>query len=51
MALGGGGAFRTLSPTGHTRTHADLLRTFLGAEIRVREEEGGAWVVEVPGTG
>jgi RNA 3'-terminal phosphate cyclase (ATP) len=48
MALGGGGAFSTLKPSGHTRTHAELLRTFLGCDIRVREEGNGAWRVEVP---
>jgi RNA 3'-terminal phosphate cyclase (ATP) len=48
MALGGGGVFRTLPPTGHTRTHADLLRAFLRTEIELREVGGGAWEVEVP---
>ena len=48
MALGGGGVFRTLEPSGHTRTHAALLRTFLGAEVRLAEVGAGVWEIEVP---
>jgi RNA 3'-terminal phosphate cyclase (ATP) len=48
MALGGGGRFRTTKPTGHTRTHAELLRTFLGSEIRSTEVGPDAWELEVP---
>ncbi len=48
MALGGGGAFRTTKPSGHTRTHVDLLRSFLGSEIQVREAGERTWLVEVP---
>jgi RNA 3'-terminal phosphate cyclase (ATP) len=48
MALGGGGAFRTTKPSGHTQTHVELLRTFLGSDIQVREEGGGVWAIEVP---
>ena len=29
MALGGGGMFRTLKPTAHTMTNADVIRRFL----------------------
>lgn len=32
MALGGGGSFTTLEPTEHSRTHAEVIRTFLGRE-------------------
>ncbi|WP_308197904.1 RNA 3'-terminal phosphate cyclase [Anaeromyxobacter oryzisoli] len=48
MALGQGGVFRTLEPTGHTRTHAELLRTFLGTDIQVRAAGERAWEIEVP---
>jgi RNA 3'-terminal phosphate cyclase (ATP) len=48
MALGGGGTFRTVKPSGHTRTHVDLLRSFLGSDIQVRDVDERAWVIEVP---
>jgi RNA 3'-terminal phosphate cyclase (ATP) len=48
MALGGGGVFRTVKPSGHTRTHVELLRSFLGSDIQVREAGERAWLVEVP---
>lgn len=48
MALGGGGRFRTTKPTGHTRTHVELLRTFLGQEIKASEVGEDAWEIEVP---
>lgn len=48
MALGNGGVFRTMKPSGHTRTHVELLRAFLGAEIQVREAGERAWEVDVP---
>jgi RNA 3'-terminal phosphate cyclase (ATP) len=48
MALGGGGAFRTVKPSGHTRTHVELLRSFLGSDIQVRDAGERAWVIEVP---
>lgn len=51
MALGEGGVFRTQKPTGHTRTHVELLRTFLGSEIQVREAGERAWEIEVPPRG
>ncbi len=51
MALGQGGTFRTLKPTGHTLTHLELLRTFLGTEIAVREVSAGVFEVEVPRRG
>lgn len=50
MALGSGGSFRTLPPTSHTRTHAQLLRDFLGVEIDLREVSRRVWEVTVPGT-
>jgi RNA 3'-terminal phosphate cyclase (ATP) len=51
MALGGGGSFRTLSPTEHTRTQAELCRAFLRSAIRIEERGGGVWEVAVPARG
>lgn len=48
MALGGGGTFRTVAPTSHTRTHAELLRTFLGAEIAIVPDGERSFRVTVP---
>ncbi|HSB21375.1 MAG TPA: RNA 3'-terminal phosphate cyclase [Anaeromyxobacteraceae bacterium] len=48
MALGAGGVFRTLEPSGHTRTHAELLEAFLGTAIEVRHAGEEAWDVRVP---
>ncbi len=49
MALGAGGAFRTVAPSEHLRTHVALLERFLERAILVREETGGAWRVDVGG--
>jgi len=38
MALAGGGAFRTVEPTLHTRTQARLIQRFLPVEIAIRRE-------------
>jgi RNA 3'-terminal phosphate cyclase (ATP) len=48
MALGNGGVFRTVKPSRHTRTHVDLLRSFLGADIQVKEAGERAWEIAVP---
>lgn len=48
MALGGGGRFRTTTPSGHARTHAELLRTFLGAQVRIEQTGERSWDVAVP---
>ncbi len=48
MALGNGGVFRTVKPSGHTWTHVELLRSFLGADIQVKEAGERAWEIEVP---
>jgi RNA 3'-terminal phosphate cyclase (ATP) len=48
MALGQGGVFRTVNPSGHTRTHVELLRSFLGADSQVRAAGERAWEIEVP---
>lgn len=38
MALGGGGAFRTLSLTQHSKTNAEIIRVFTGMRTTVTEE-------------
>jgi RNA 3'-terminal phosphate cyclase (ATP) len=47
MALGGGGTFRTVTPSLHLRTQIETVRRFLGREIRLGEEDRGRWRVEV----
>ncbi|HSN97391.1 MAG TPA: RNA 3'-terminal phosphate cyclase [Candidatus Nanopelagicales bacterium] len=47
MALAGGGSFRTVAPSSHTRTHAALIEQILGIRVRLEEAEGGAWHAEV----
>lgn len=47
LALAGGGSFRTLPPTMHTRTQAELIARFLDVDIDLRPEAGAAWAVEV----
>lgn len=41
LALAGQGSFRTLAPTSHTRTQAEVIRWFLDVEIGMREGAGG----------
>jgi RNA 3'-terminal phosphate cyclase (ATP) len=38
MALAGGGTFRTLTPTSHTLTNADVIRRFIDVPIVVEHE-------------
>lgn len=47
MALAAGGAFRTLTPTEHTRTQVEVLRLFGFGEVRLVEESATCWRVEV----
>jgi RNA 3'-terminal phosphate cyclase (ATP) len=47
LALAGGGSFRTLAPSRHTATNADVVKTFLDVDVRMARDEGGAWIVEV----
>jgi RNA 3'-terminal phosphate cyclase (ATP) len=47
MALGRGGAFRTLEPTQHTKTNAEIVRMFTGAAIAFAEEGRDVVRVEV----
>jgi RNA 3'-terminal phosphate cyclase (ATP) len=46
MALAGGGSFRTVAPSSHTRTQIELLEQMLGARTTVTERDG-AFDVEV----
>lgn len=46
MALGAGGRFRTLEPSGHTRTNIETIRQFLDVRITC-EQSGDAWTISV----
>jgi RNA 3'-terminal phosphate cyclase (ATP) len=39
--------FRTSSPTQHTRTHADIIRTFLNVEVGFEEQGDGTVIVDI----
>lgn len=48
MAMAGGGRFRTVEPTAHTRTQIDVLQAFLPElEVRAEPDAGGAWLVSL----
>ncbi len=48
LAMAGGGVFRTLPPSLHTRTNAEVVERFLPVRITLREDTGAAnWIVEV----
>ena len=47
MALAGGGTFRSLKPTAHTVTNADVIRRFLDVTIAVELESEGIYRVRV----
>jgi RNA 3'-terminal phosphate cyclase (ATP) len=47
MALGSGGTFRTLKPTPHTETNADVVRRFVPASIDIEHEAAGAYRITV----
>jgi len=38
LAVAGGGAFRTLAPTAHTHTNAEVIGRFLPVRIRIEQE-------------
>ena len=42
MALAGGGTFRTVAPTAHTKTNADVIQRFLDTSIRIDGDRAGA---------
>ncbi len=39
--------FKTANPTQHTRTHADIIRTFLDVEVGLEEQGDGTVIVQV----
>ncbi|MFK7742055.1 MAG: RNA 3'-terminal phosphate cyclase [Planctomycetota bacterium] len=48
MALAGAGAFRTVEPSLHTRTNAEIIERFLPVSFSFVEDEAAkSWVVEV----
>ena len=46
LALAGRGCFRTVAPTQHTRTHCEVIRTFLNVNAEVAKDDG-VWMVRV----
>jgi RNA 3'-terminal phosphate cyclase (ATP) len=47
LALAGGGSFRTVEPTLHTRTNAEIVQRWLPIDIALADEGGGAWRIDV----
>ena len=47
LAVAGGGAFTTLSPSSHLTTQVEVIRRFLGSRLRLTAQEHGAWLVDV----
>ncbi len=47
MALAGGGRFRTVEPSLHTRTNATMVERFLPVSIDFDDEGDDAWMVRV----
>jgi RNA 3'-terminal phosphate cyclase (ATP) len=47
MALAGGGRFRTLTPTGHTLTNAEVIRRFLPVEVTIQRHTPKVWEVRI----
>jgi RNA 3'-terminal phosphate cyclase (ATP) len=47
MALSGGGAFRTLSPSAHTRTNAAVIRRFLDVPIAIEAEHDDTYRISI----
>ncbi|MHC5057934.1 MAG: RNA 3'-terminal phosphate cyclase [Planctomycetota bacterium] len=47
FAMAGGGAYRTVAPSEHTRTNAEVIGKFLDVNVAIEEEGKGAWRVEV----
>ena len=47
MALAGGGEFRTVNPTLHTRTNAEVVERFLPVRISFEKLERNDWLVRV----
>jgi RNA 3'-terminal phosphate cyclase (ATP) len=51
MALAGGGSFRTVAPSRHTSTNAEIIGKFLDVAVKIEKEAPSAWKVEVGGRG
>jgi RNA 3'-terminal phosphate cyclase (ATP) len=47
LALAGGGSFRTVAPSSHTRTNIDVIRHFLDVEVRADQEDEVVWRIAV----
>ena len=47
LALARGGTFTTTEPTGHTRTNADVIRSFLSPAIDLEPAGPGRWRITV----
>ena len=47
MAMSGGGKFRTLSLTRHTKTNIEIIKRFLDVKIEINEYEQNQWEIEI----
>ena len=47
MALAGGGKFRTLSPTKHTTTNAQIIGRFIDVDTKLTEYDQNQWEIEI----
>jgi RNA 3'-terminal phosphate cyclase (ATP) len=50
LALAGGGTLRTVKPSTHTLTNADVIRRFVDVSIVVEQERDDAYRVTVNGS-
>lgn len=51
MTLAGESTIRTLRPTLHTQTNAEVIAAFTGEPLRITREEGPTVLIEAPGPG
>jgi len=49
MVLAGGGSFRTLAPSNHTKTNLEVLRQFVDVEIRTEQLSPEVWQITLQG--
>lgn len=47
LAVAGGGRFRTVEPTDHTRTNAEVIRRFLPVSITMEPQGPDDWIITV----
>ena len=47
LALAGAGAFRTLSPSAHTRSNIEVLRLFLDLNVKLEKLDEQAWMISI----